>query len=61
MTKKSFNNQKEMLLRKKKTVLNRWGSTDDIFGPVLFLSSDMSNYITGENIIVDGGWTIKGF
>ena len=61
MTKKSFINQKEMLLRKKKTVLNRWGSTDDIFGPVLFLSSDMSNYITGQNIIVDGGWTIKGF
>ena len=32
---------------------------EDISEPVLFLASDMSSYITGQNIIVDGGWTIK--
>ena len=44
-----------------KTVLKRWGKMQDILGPVLFLSSSMSNYITGQNINVDGGWSIKGF
>jgi gluconate 5-dehydrogenase len=29
---------------------------EDIVGAVLFLCSDMSNYITGQNFIVDGGW-----
>ena len=42
-----------------KTLLNRMASEDDIIKPILFLASNMSSYITGQNIIVDGGWTIK--
>ena len=44
---------------KEKTLLNRMATENDISEPVLFLASNMSLYITGQNIIVDGGWTIK--
>ncbi len=39
--------------------LKRWGTPEDIAGVVIFLASDMSKYITGQTIIVDGGWTIQ--
>ncbi len=42
-----------------RTLLKRMGKEEDIRGPIIFLSTDMSLYITGQNIIVDGGWTIK--
>lgn len=37
----------------------RWGSLDDLKGPVLFLASDASNYLNGANIPVDGGYLVK--
>lgn len=36
--------------------LHQWGTSLDLAGPVLFLASAASNYITGETIKVDGGW-----
>jgi gluconate 5-dehydrogenase len=42
-----------------KTALKRIGEPKDLAGAFIFLSSDTSNYVTGQNIIVDGGWTIK--
>lgn len=43
----------------KQTCLNRIGKPEDLAGSFVFLSSDAAGYITGQNIVVDGGWTIK--
>jgi 2-dehydro-3-deoxy-D-gluconate 5-dehydrogenase len=41
-----------------KIPMGRLGSPDDIVGPVLFLCSAESNYITGHTLVVDGGWLL---
>jgi 3-oxoacyl-[acyl-carrier protein] reductase len=39
--------------------LARMGQPEDIANAVMFLASDKSDYITGQIIIVDGGWTLR--
>ncbi len=38
-----------------KTPAGRWGTTDDLVGPTVFLASDASNFVNGHILYVDGG------
>ena len=60
MTEKSWRNEKSNEARRNKTALKRWGHPEDLVGAAIFLASNASNYVTGQDIYVDGGWLIKG-
>ena len=37
----------------------RWGTPDDLKGPVVFLASEASAYMNGYTVSVDGGWRVR--
>jgi NAD(P)-dependent dehydrogenase (short-subunit alcohol dehydrogenase family) len=43
-----------------KTPVGFVGVAEDIANAALFLSSDLSRYMTGSTVVVDGGWTAQG-
>ena len=55
-----FNNQPKTFVNNytKKVPLKRLGNPNDISPTIAFLLSDKANYITGQNIIIDGGFSI---
>ncbi len=56
-----FNNQHKDFVKNyvNNVPLKRMGNPDDISPAVSFLLSEEASYITGQNLIVDGGWTCK--
>lgn len=54
-----FRNQPDVFVERyvSGTPLGRMGMEEDFKGAIAYLASDMSAYVTGQNLMVDGGWT----
>lgn len=60
MTMASFKDNIEFTRRADRTILGRWGALEEAADAAEFLVSPRSSYITGQSLVVDGGWVSRG-
>ncbi len=58
MTEEMFGSDQALRWIRRKTPMGRPGRGEELAGPVVFLASDASSYVTGQTLLVDGGWTV---
>ena len=58
MTEAMFASDQGVRWIRRKTPMGRPGRGEELAGPVVFLASDASSYVTGQTLLVDGGWTV---
>ena len=56
MTKISFNNKNAREQRLNRMIIKRYGNPSDLFGLILYLISNSSKYVTGQDFYIDGGF-----
>jgi NAD(P)-dependent dehydrogenase (short-subunit alcohol dehydrogenase family) len=54
-----YENERAVEYLRRNTLLPKEGTAEDIVGAVLWLASDAGGYVTGQTVVVDGGWTAR--